>query len=78
MFGYEATNKCIVDVVAGPGNELYLSLSMLPFEQPDPEQEQLTGQVMASLNDPRTLEVLTTPLWYAYPPETLLLSLPRR
>ncbi len=33
---------------------------------------------MASLNDPRTLEVLTTPLWYAYPPETLLLSLPRR
>ncbi|MEI9900001.1 MAG: hypothetical protein WDN31_07475 [Hyphomicrobium sp.] len=34
LFGYEATNKCIVDVVAGPGNELYLSLSMLPFEQP--------------------------------------------
>lgn len=77
LFGYEATNKCIVDVFAGPGGELYLSLSMLPVEQPDPDQDQLAGQVSASAHDPRTLAVLTAPLWYVYAPDTPLMSLPR-
>ena len=32
---------------------------------------------MASLDDPQSLEVLTTPLWYVFSPDTTLMSLGR-
>ncbi len=77
LFGYEATNMCTVDVFANEKNELFLSLSMLPTEQEAPQPEQLGAQVMASLDDRQTLDVLTTPLWYVFSPDTTLMSLGR-
>jgi hypothetical protein len=78
LFGYEATNVCMIDVFAKGENELFLSLSMVPADQqtpPDPVP--FAEQVAARLNDPQSLEVISTPLWYVYAPETTLMSLGR-
>jgi hypothetical protein len=77
LFGHEATNVCIVDVYSNEKNELYLSLSMFPADQQQPEPEPFAEQVTARLNDPQSLEVISTPLWYAYSPDTALMSLAR-
>jgi hypothetical protein len=77
MFGYEATNMCIVDVFSGEKNGLFLSLTMVPTEEEAPKPELLGAQIMASLDDRQTLDVLTTPLWYAFSPDTTLMSLGR-
>ncbi len=70
LFGYEATNMCIIDVFANEKNELFLSLSMVPTEQEGQNPEQFAEQVMARLDDPQSLEVISTPLWYVYSPDT--------
>ena len=77
LFGYEATNMCIIDVFANEKNELFLSLSMVPAEQEGQNPEQFAEQVMARLDDPQSLEVISTPLWYVYSPDTPLMSLAR-
>jgi hypothetical protein len=77
LFGYEATNLCIVDVFSNEKKELFLSLSMVPADQQGPPPEQFGEQVTASLDDPQTLDVLSTPLWYVYSPDTALMSLDR-
>jgi hypothetical protein len=77
LFGHEATNVCIVDVYSNEKNDLYLSLSMFPADQQQPEPEPFAEQVTARLNDPQSLEVISTPLWYAYSPDTALMSLAR-
>jgi hypothetical protein len=83
LFGYEATNVCVIDVFAKGENELFLSLSMVladhqqPDQQPPPDPVPFAEQVMARLNDPRSLELVSTPLWYVYSPDTALMSLGR-
>jgi hypothetical protein len=77
LFGHEATNVCIVDVYSNEKNELFLSLSMFPADQQQSEPEPFAEQVTARLNDPQSLEVISTPLWYAYSPDTALMSLAR-
>ena len=77
LFGHEATNVCIIDVYANEKNELYLSLTMFPADQQQPEPEPFAEQVTARLNDPQSLEVISTPLWYVYAPDTALMSLAR-
>jgi hypothetical protein len=77
LFGHEATNVCIVDVYSDEKNELYLSLTMFPADQQQPEPEPFAEQVTARLNDPQSLEVISTPLWYVYAPDTTLMSLGR-
>jgi hypothetical protein len=77
LFGHEATNVCIIDVYANEKNELYLSLTMFPADQPLPAPEPFAEQVAARLGDPQSLEVISTPLWYVYAPETTLMSLGR-
>lgn len=74
LFGYEATNMCIVDVFAN-GNQLFLSLAMVPADQTGAAPEQFAEQVMARAGDAQSLEVVSTPLWYVYAPETPLKSL---
>ncbi len=73
MFGFEATNMCVVDVFSDK-KQLFLSLSMVPTDQQGPNPDQFAQQVTASLNDPQTLDVLSTPLWYVFSPETTLKS----
>ena len=68
---------CIVDVYSDEKNELYLSLTMFPADQQQPEPEPFAEQVTARLNDPQSLEVISTPLWYVYAPDTALMSLAR-
>ncbi len=77
LFGHEATNVCIIDVYADAKNELYLSLTMFPADPPQPAPEPFAEQVAARLDDPQSLEVISTPLWYVYAPETTLMSLGR-
>ena len=77
LFGHEATNVCIIDVYANEKNELFLSLTMFPADQQQPEPEPFAEQVTARLDDPQSLEVISTPLWYVYAPETALMSLGR-
>ena len=77
LFGHEATNVCIIDVYSNEKNELYLSLTMFPADQQQPEPEPFAEQVTARLNDPQSLEVISTPLWYVYAPDTALMSLAR-
>ena len=77
LFGHEATNVCIIDVYADAKNELYLSLTMFPADAPQPAPEPFAEQVAARLNDPQSLEVISTPLWYVYAPDTTLMSLGR-
>ena len=77
LFGHEATNVCIIDVYADEKNELYLSLTMFPADQQLPEPEPFAEQVKSRLTDPQSLEVISTPLWYVYGPETTLMSLGR-
>lgn len=77
LFGYEATNMCIVDVFADASNTLFLSLSMVPTDQQGPDPEQFGQQVAARENDAQSLEVISAPLWYVYPPDTSLMSLAR-
>ncbi len=77
LFGHEATNVCIIDVYANEKNELYLSLTMFPADQQQPEPEPFAEQVTARLSDPQSLEVISTPLWYVYAPDTALMSLAR-
>ena len=77
LFGHEATNVCIIDVYANEKNELFLSLTMFPADQQQPEPEPFAEQVTARLNDPQSLEVISAPLWYVYAPETTLMSLGR-
>ena len=55
----------------------YLSLTMFPADQQQPEPEPFAEQVTARLNDPQSLEVISTPLWYVYAPDTALMSLAR-
>jgi hypothetical protein len=75
MFGYEATNLCIADVFSDGKKRLFLSLSMVPTEQKPPDAGQLAQQIMASANDPLTLDLLAAPLWYVYSPDTTLKSI---
>jgi hypothetical protein len=78
LFGYEATNVCVVNVFAKGANELFLSLSMVPADQPTPSDPvPFSEQVMARLNDPQSLEAVSTPLWYVYSPDTALMNLGR-
>jgi hypothetical protein len=77
MFGYEATKMCIVDVFSGEKNGLFLSLTMVPTEEEAPKPELLGAQIMASQDNRQTLDVLTTPLWYVFSPDTTLMSLGR-
>lgn len=77
LFGHEATNVCIIDVYANEKDELFLSLTMFPADQQLPPPEPFAEQVAARLNDPQSLEVISTPLWYVYAPETALMSLGR-
>jgi len=75
MFGYEATNLCVADVFSDGKKHLFLSLSMVPTDQQGPDQTQLAQQILGSLNDPLTLDVLATPLWYVFSPDTTLKSI---
>jgi hypothetical protein len=75
MFGYEATNMCIADVFSDGKKRLFLSLSMVPTEQQPPDANQLAQQILTSANDPLTLDVLATPLWYVFSPDTALKSI---
>ena len=75
MFGFEATNLCVADVFSDGKKHLFLSLSMVPTDQQGPDPDQLGQQIMASSNDPLTLDVLATPLWYVFSPETTLKSI---
>jgi hypothetical protein len=79
LFGYEATNMCIVDVFADATNGLFLSLSMVPADQQEQGAgaDQFAEQVTSRLNDPQSLEVISAPLWYVYSPDTALMSLAR-
>jgi hypothetical protein len=79
LFGYEATNMCVVDVFADATNGLFLSLSMVPADQQEQGAgaDQFAEQVMSRLNDPQSLEVISAPLWYVYSPDTALMSLAR-
>ena len=79
LFGHEATNMCIVDVFSDATNGLFLSLSMVLADQPDQGAgaDQFAEQVVSRLNDPQSLEVISTPLWYVYSPDTALMSLAR-
>jgi hypothetical protein len=77
MFGYEATKMCIVDVFSGEKNGLFLSLTMVPTEEEAPKPELLGAQITASQDNRQTLDVLTTPLWYVFSPDTTLMSLGR-
>jgi hypothetical protein len=74
MFGYEATNFCVADVFLDAKRHLFLSLQMVPTDQQGQVPDQ-SAQIAVSGNDPQTLAVLTTPLWYVYPPETTLKSI---
>lgn len=77
LFGHEATNVCIIDVYSNEKNELFLSLTMFPADQQLPEPVPFAEQVAARMNDPQSLEVISTPVWYVYAPETALMSLGR-
>jgi hypothetical protein len=81
LFGYEATNVCVIDVFAKGENELFLSLAMVLADQPADQQTAdpvpFAEQVMARLNDPQSLELVSTPLWYVYSPDTALMRLAR-
>ena len=77
LFGYEATNVCVVDVFQDGNKNLFLSLSLVPADQQGPPPEQFAEQVMARLNDSQSLEVISAPLWYVYSPDTPLINLPR-
>jgi hypothetical protein len=74
LFGYEATNICVIDVYHAKQG-LFLSLTMVPAEQPGPDPAQFAQDVDARLNDPLSLAGIATPLWYVYPPETTLKSI---
>jgi hypothetical protein len=75
MFGYEATSLCVADVFTDGKKHLFLALSMVPTDQQGPDQNQRFQQILVSVNDPLTLDVLATPLWYVFPPETTLKSI---
>jgi hypothetical protein len=75
MFGYEATSLCVADVFTDGKKHLFLALSMVPTDQQGPDQNQLFQQILVSVKDPLTLDVLATPLWYVFPPETALKSI---
>jgi hypothetical protein len=75
MFGYEATNFCVADVYLDSKKRLFLSLQMVPTDRQDPIPDELAQQVEGSLDQPQTLDLLTTPLWYVYAPETPLKSI---
>jgi hypothetical protein len=77
LFGYEATNMCVVDVFSKDKDELFLSLSMIPTDQQGPPPEQFAEQIMGRLDDPQSLEIISTPLWYVFAPDTTLMSLAR-
>jgi hypothetical protein len=47
----------------------------VPTDQQGPDQNQLSQQILVSVKDPLTLDVLATPLWYVFPPETALKSI---
>jgi hypothetical protein len=68
---------CIVDVFVDDKKQLFLSLSMIPTDQQGPPPEQFAEQVMSRLSDPQSLEIISTPLWYVYSPDTTLMSLAR-
>ena len=75
MFCYEASNACVVDVFSDARKQLFLSLSMVPGDQRGPSPDQFAEQVTGSLNYPPTLEVISTPLWYVFSPDTTLKSI---
>jgi hypothetical protein len=76
LFGHEATNVCVIDVFSD-GKTLFLSLSMTPTDQQVPQPSDFAEQVAARENDPQSLEVISTPLWYVYSPDTALMNLAR-
>jgi hypothetical protein len=75
LFGYEATNICVIDVYQRAPQGLFLSLTMVPAEQPGPDPAQFAQYVDARLDDPLSLAGISTPLWYVYSPETTLKSI---
>jgi hypothetical protein len=77
LFGYEATNVCVVDVFADRKGALFLSLSMVPADQQGPPPEEFGEQVVSRQGDAQNLEVISTPLWYVFSPDTALINLPR-
>jgi hypothetical protein len=77
LFGYDATNACTVDVVVASDGGLYLSLTMLPVEEAAPAAEEIALQVSSRLDDPRSMELVTAPLWYVNSPDTPLMTMPR-
>ncbi len=72
LFGYEATNNCIVDVFEDAQGDIHLSLTMLPVEQNAPDAGQLASDIAARLSDPYSLELVSDPAWYVFAPETML------
>ncbi|MFA5899680.1 MAG: hypothetical protein WC829_11275 [Hyphomicrobium sp.] len=77
LFGYEATNVCVIDVFADDKGALFLSLAMVPADQQVPPPEEFAEQVASRMNDAQGLEVISEPLWYVYSPDTALVTLPR-
>lgn len=77
LFGYEATNACTVDVIVASDGRLYLSLTMLPTEEAAPPADEFALQVSGRLPDPRSMELITVPLWYVNSPDTPLMTMPR-
>lgn len=75
LFGYEATNNCIVDVYEDARNRLFLSLAMLATEQNGAPPGQFAEDVTARANDPKSLELIADPLWYVFAPEDKLSSI---
>ncbi len=75
LFGYEATNNCIVDVYEDAQGGTHLSPTMLPVEQNAPEPGQLASDIAARSSDPYSLELVSDPLWYVFAPETKLSSI---
>ena len=72
LFGYEATNNCVVDVYRDAAGGIFLSLAMLPVEQSAPPPSQFAEDVSARLADPYSLELIADPIWYVFAPNTEL------
>lgn len=72
LFGYEATNTCTIDVYHDPKRGLFLSAAMAPAEQSATDPGQFEQDVVSRLSDPYSMDLVTTPLWYVFAPDTKL------
>ncbi|MGQ0456533.1 MAG: hypothetical protein ACT4OU_05670 [Hyphomicrobium sp.] len=72
LFGFEATNHCVVDIYADAKSGLFLSTAMMGVETAPPSPDDFAETVVNRIDDPASMELVTTPLWYAFAPDTKL------